>query len=90
MALAPTDGQMVNTQPSPFLSVGSSTVSGNTPSWAVRKYLQSPPNIDWYHNDFMTLGPDHNGLITGAQVKPNLIRISGLPSSVLHRYIDFI
>lgn len=83
MESAPNEGQMVNTKPSPF--VDSNSTNKLLPTWAHRKYLQTPPNIDLFRSDFMSLGSDTSGLVTGAQIKSDFVRVSGLPSSVLHR-----
>lgn len=80
------DGQLVGNQHSPFLLVGSTAGQQNTPRWIVKKYLETAPICEDYRKDFMALGPDQKGFATGTQVKPDLVNVSGLPSSVLHRY----
>lgn len=78
------EGEIVNTSQSPFLAIGQ-TGPATLPPWVVKKYLQSAPNIDLYRPHFIALVPE-NGLVTGATIKPHFVKISGLPSTVLHRY----
>eukprot|EP00916_Digyalum_oweni_P003247 GHVL01005853.1.p2 GENE.GHVL01005853.1~~GHVL01005853.1.p2 ORF type:complete len:254 (-),score=62.92 GHVL01005853.1:134-895(-) len=67
-------------EPSPFYNARTGTMRGDEKQlWLGRR-----PSISKYKLDFMELGPDDQGRVSGEQAKSDLVK-SKLPSSVLHR-----
>ncbi|PFH38660.1 sarcalumenin/eps15 family protein [Besnoitia besnoiti] len=80
-AQQPSDGSVVETKASPFLSLKSRNAGS---VWMLDKFLNQPVDVERYRADFESLGPDTCGRINGTQAKADLVK-SKLPSAVLHR-----
>ncbi|CEM32347.1 unnamed protein product [Vitrella brassicaformis CCMP3155] len=70
-------------EPSPF-QILKQQGGPAAPGYELDRWLRTPPNTGEFEADFVALGPDHQGRITGAQAKDDLTR-SKLPSTVLHK-----
>lgn len=71
----------VGNQASPFAVM---KVGGQTEASVFATQWLVAPNVDEYRADFMSLGPNAQGRVTGQRAKVKLVE-SKLPSNVLHR-----
>merc|ERR1719159_2286429 len=72
---------MVGPEASPFAVM---KVGGATETSVYQSQWLVPPNPEEYRSEFMTLGPNAAGRITGQKAKPKMTE-SKLPSNILHK-----
>jgi len=71
----------VGAQASPFAVM---KTDGQTEASVYQNQWFRPPDVEQYKSDFLSLGPDQNGTVSGQRAKTKLIE-SKLPSAVLHK-----
>merc|ERR1712039_245742 len=76
-----TDLTQMGANPSPFAVM---KVGGQTEATVYQNQYLVAPDPEMYRADFMALGPDKNGKLTGQKAKAKMVE-SKLPSNVLHK-----